>query len=757
MGAADFNLDGTSDIAWHNPTTNNIDIWLIKNGQWAGSFDIGSHPAGSTAVGVGDFDHNGVADIMWFNPSTGQHRELVAGVQLKRRVPWLPAASRHERHVRALDAGADAVALESSASRSRLGSAESLCYRFPQWAGTWIFVRRCWLVGLILCAIGCAAAEAAEPKRVMVLHSFGRDFRPWNDYSRILRTELERQSAGPLDITDHSLVTARSNDDDPEAPFVEYLRALHAKKPLDLIVSVGSPAAAFVQRHRAGLFANTPIVFTALEERLVQSSAVTANDAVVAMRIDILEAVKNILQVLPDTRNVVMVVGTSPVEKFWREEIGREIEPLADRVTFLWTDPLSFEDILKQAAALPPNTAIFWALMIVDAAGVGHQGNTAQARLHAIANAPVFSYEDAFFGAEIVGGPLLSVEDLARQAAAVAGRILGGEKAGDIKVPPVTSAAPRFDWRQMQRWGISESRLPAGSQIHFRPPALWEQYRWQIVAIVVALLLQAGLITWLVYEHRRRSLAEVQSRNAMAELANMNRLATAGQLSASIAHEINQPITGMVLKASAALALARGREARSRQDSKRAERHRRRRPARRRHHPQRARDVQEGRKRERPRSISTTSSTPCSRCCASTCRRMACGWRRGSTKRFPGVTGDAVQLQQVILNLIVNAADAMRAREPRVLTIQTSRIAGKAHVSIEDTGPGISGSDRERIFNPLFTTKPGGMGMGLSICRSIIENHGGRIWVEAVKGPGAIFQFELPAAKGQTASRDLAA
>jgi hypothetical protein len=293
-------------------------------------------------------------------------------------------------------------------------------------------VRRFCVAGLILCAIGCAAAEAAEPKRVMVLHSFGRDFRPWNDYSRILRAELERQSPGPLDITDHSLVTARSSDDDPEAPFVEYLRALH-EKPLDLIVSIGAPAAAFVQRHRANLFTNTPIVFTALEERLVQVTAMTANDAVVAMRIDILGAVKNILQVPPDTRNVVMIVGTSPVEKFWREEIAREIAPLADRITFLWTDPLSFEEILKHAATLPPNTAVFWALMIVDAAGVGHQGNTAQARLHAVANAPVFSYEDSFFGADIVGGPLLSVEDIARQAAAVAGRVLRGEKAGEIK------------------------------------------------------------------------------------------------------------------------------------------------------------------------------------------------------------------------------------------------------------------------------------------------------------------------------------
>ena len=99
----------------------------------------------------------------------------------------------------------------------------------------------------------------------------------------------------------------------------------------------------------------------------------------------------------------------------------------------------------------------------------------------------------------------------------------------------------------------------------------------------------------------------------------------------------------------------------------------------------------------------------------------------------------------------------MRAVQPRVLTIQTSRMDGRAHVSIEDTGPGIDAADRERIFKALFTTKAGGMGMGLSICHSIVENHGGRIWVEAVEGPGAVFQFELPAVEGRTVSQDLAA
>ena len=104
-------------------------------------------------------------------------------------------------------------------------------------------------------------------------------------------------------------------------------------------------------------------------------------------------------------------------------------------------------------------------------------------RLHAVANAPIFSYDESFFGSAIVGGPLLLVADTSRLTATVAVRILNGEKAGDIKVSPVEFSAPRFDWGQMQRWGISEKNLPPGSEILFRDPTAWEQYRAYILAV----------------------------------------------------------------------------------------------------------------------------------------------------------------------------------------------------------------------------------------------------------------------------------
>jgi signal transduction histidine kinase len=352
----------------------------------------------------------------------------------------------------------------------------------------------------------------------MVLHSFGRDFRPWDEYARTIRTELQRQSPWPLDITDHSLVSGRSDDEASEAPFVEYLRALFAKRPLDLIVSIGAPAAGFVQRHRERFFAATPMVFTAVEQRRVEYSKLTENDAVVALWIDYPAAFENILRLLPETKNIAVVVGISPIEKFWMEEVGRLVQPLANRIAFTWYNDLSFEEILKRAAALPPHSAIFWELMLVDAAGVVHEGGTALARLHAVANAPIFSYDDALFGRGLVGGPLHSVLEGSRQTAAVAVRILGGEKAGDIKIPSIQFATPKYDWREMQRWGISESRLPPGSEIHFRAPTGWEQYRLQILAVTAVILLQAGLIQWLLSEQRRRRRSEAAAHELSGRL-----------------------------------------------------------------------------------------------------------------------------------------------------------------------------------------------------------------------------------------------
>ena len=598
------------------------------------------------------------------------------------------------------------------------------------------------IIFFLMALFACQVALAAEHKRVMLLHSFGQGFKPWSEYAKDIRAELKRQSPWPLDIIENSLVTARFSDENPEAPFVEYLSALFANRPLDVIVSIGAPAADFVQRHRRRLFPTTPMVLTAVDQRRVQYSNLTGNDVAVAVNINYLSAFENILQVLPDTKDVTVVVGTSPIEKFWKEAIRKQAEPLTNRIKLSWTDELPFEELLKQASALPPHTAIFWELMIVDAAGVVHEGNLPLERLHAVANAPIFSYDESFFGSGIVGGPLLIVADTSRLTATVAVRILNGEKAGDIKVSPVEFSAPRFDWGQMQRWGIIEKNLPPGSEILFRDPTVWEQYRAHILAVAAAILIQAALIFWLLYEHWRRQRAEILARNTMSELSHVNRMATAGQLSASIAHEVNQPLAGIVANAQAALRwLEKANVEEVREGLKRivSEGHR-------------ASDIITNLRAMFKSDVQEKTLVDINKLVLSVLALVRIDLQKHEIKlqtqlddRSPQVLGNQVQLQQVISNLVMNAIESMGSLQTRALRIKTELSqSNTVHVSIEDTGTGIKSSDVAQLFKPMFTTKARGMGMGLSICQSIIENHDGRIWVSPGATGGSIFQFELP-------------
>jgi signal transduction histidine kinase len=615
--------------------------------------------------------------------------------------------------------------------------------------GIWIHIRRtCAAVGIIFFAVAsfaCSAALATEPKRLMLLHSFGRDFRPWSEYAKSIRTELDRQSPWPLDITEHSLLTARSSDESSDTPFVGYLSALYSKRPLDLIVSLGAPAVAFVQQYRQQLFPNTPMVFTAVEQRRVQFSLLTPNDAVVAVAHDFPAVFENILKVLPDTKAVTVVNGASPLETFWLEELRRDLKPFERRIALTWTNDLSFEQILKHASALPPHSAIFWHLMLVDAVGHAPQSSTALTKLYAAAKAPIFSYDDGFFGRELVGGPMHSVLEGSRRTASVAVRILNGEKAGDIKIAASGFAAPKFDWREMQRWRISERRLPPGSEIHFRNPTAWEQYREQILAICAALILQAMLIGWLIYEHRRRNLAEVLARNSMAELTHMNRVATAGELSASIAHEVNQPLAAIVTSANAALRwLAANKpdldKAKAALSLIVSEGHR-------------AGDVITSVRSMFKKDTNERTPVEINELIMTVLEIVRVDLQKNGiqletelAEKLPVVEAQQVQLQQVILNLVMNAIEAMQSvQQPRVLRIQSSLSKpGIVHVSIQDSGTGIALSNLHRLFDHLFTTKAGGMGMGLSICRSIIERHHGQLWASAGASRGAVFQFELP-------------
>jgi C4-dicarboxylate-specific signal transduction histidine kinase len=325
-------------------------------------------------------------------------------------------------------------------------------------------------------------------------------------------------------------------------------------------------------------------------------------------------------------------------------------------------------------------------------------------------------------------------------------RILDGADASDVPITTGESLRPIFDWRQLQRWNISEGQLPPGSEIRFRRASMWDLYRSQILAAGTALVVQTALIVWLVYEHQRRRKAEIATRNTLSDLARVNRVATAGALSASIAHEVNQPLTGIVARGSAALRWLSG----PRPDVDRA----------RAALTQivdaglRASDVVKGIRGMFKKDTDVKTLLDVNRIILEVLGIMRIDLQKHEVtvqldlnEQLPPITGERVQLQQVLLNLIMNAVEAMDGVKDRgrILRIRSALTeANHVLVVVKDTGTGIGPDAIRRIFDPLFTTKSHGMGMGLSICRSIVEAHHGRLWASPDQDHGSVFQFELP-------------
>ena len=368
---------------------------------------------------------------------------------------------------------------------------------------------RCGL--LLLGALLAVGAEAESPRRVLLFHSFGPDLPPFSRFTSAFRTELARLLPERVVFQEVSLNAEQTGPPEDEGPFVEFLRARYGSSRPELIVTIGAPATNLYLRHRERLFRDVPLLVTGVEQRLARRLDLAAGDFLVGVKTDMPRIVENILHVLPDTRTLGIIMGSSPLERFWLKQQQNDLAPFASRVTLLWLDGLTLEQLRERVAALPPHSALLYSWFVVGADGVPHENERALSALRAVTKAPLFGTFENQLGEGVVGGPHVPVGAQADVTAQHARRMLaGGTAAGESRVL-LDLSAPAFDWRELDRWGIPESRLPAGAEVRFRPPSLWEQHRVLILAGTAIVLLQAALIATLLLQRTRRRRAEADA------------------------------------------------------------------------------------------------------------------------------------------------------------------------------------------------------------------------------------------------------
>ena len=601
-------------------------------------------------------------------------------------------------------------------------------------------------VALAFVLLLASAPSNAQPavRQVLLLQSFSRGNVGVDQFTSNFRVELDQRAEGPVNVV-QVVVGPTGSVGAPEQAVIDYIRATFVDRPKpDLIVTVAGPAAVFARKYRQQLFPDTPTLFASVDQKYLGDLPLGDNETAVAAVNDYPHVIEDILQLLPQTKQVFMVTGSGQVGQFWRRELENEFRRFHDRLTFNWFEDLSFREALLRSASLPDNSAILYIIFGTDGTGAAFADERLFAELHATANAPLFAGQSVYLGAGIVGGPLLSIDELSRDTADVAVRLLNGESPGSVRMPPHVPGQPIFDWRELQRWGIAESRLPAGSVVRYRSPSLLQEYRYTILGAMGALAIQALLIIGLLYQRRARQRAELDSRRNLALAADADRRQTMSALTNAIAHELGQPLSSMIHNAHALQKMIATDRAtpetigeilsdiRSEgiQATQIIDRHR---TMLRSHqldkkpidlhaviseslalvaHDMRARQVQ---------PIVNLWSNPCI------------------------IRGDQVLLGQVLVNLVMNAMDAMAETPParRRLTIRTEVRAADVEVTVRDTGTGLPADINGKLFAPFVTTKANGLGIGLTIARTIVQAHGGTIDARNNPEGGATFIVTL--------------
>jgi signal transduction histidine kinase len=539
-----------------------------------------------------------------------------------------------------------------------------------------------------------------------------------------------------------NLDLSRFNGASYEESLKQQLKEKYRDRPIGVVVAVGMSTLELVLRWREELWPGVPVVFALVDEmdfaRLKLPPDVTGG----IVKLALADSIKAARAVVPNLDSVVFVGepwDRQVVFRNWKQEIPAA----AAGLKVIEIMGATMAETRKRVEALPGRSVIVYSAVYSDGEGTFYPPATALKLIAERANRPIIVAAETFLEPGGIGGFVLVPGLIGADAASLALRIMNGEPPSSISARVTEAVKPIFNWQQMRRWNVSN--LPAGSEIRFRERSLWENYGWQSISVAAAFLIQAALISILLHERKKRSDAEFESRHRMTELAHANRQATAGELSSSIAHELNQPLGAILTNAETAelildstspdLSEIKEILADIRRDDLRASEviHRMRSFLKR--TPFETKDIDlNDTMREVFEFLSVQASA-----------RDIALYLQASPEALR-VKGDPVQLQQVILNLMVNSMDAMAAMpNGRTVVGRTEMNGGSsAVISISDSGPGIPPNRLNEVFDPFFTTKEQGMGIGLSIARTIVQAHKGRIWAENVAGGGAVFRLSLP-------------
>ncbi|SAL28890.1 ATPase [Caballeronia arvi] len=603
----------------------------------------------------------------------------------------------------------------------------------------------CWLA--LLLGFFSSAVDAGERWRVVILPGADPTQPAVAIQIRALRSALTAAAPDGVEFYTDSLDELRFDSNDLTPEFLALLKKKYENKRIDMVIGIADFALDFTSRYHKDIWPKAPILITSIDESRV--ARMPPDFAYIAWHFDADNTIALAEALQPQATQLVIVAGNSNFDDFTAQLAEQAAHARRSRKwdVSVWSG-LTLEELKTRLGALDPSgAAVIYTTMYRDREGRTFFPFEVVAPMARASRSPIYGWYPTYLNQGLLGGAVISYEDNGRRAGELAASILLGKVSPNGATLHTERSRCTVDRGQADRLAIRSSLIPDDCKQINVAPSLWNQYRGAVVFVAAVVGLQALTIAALLWQRRKRRVAEEAATVRANELARAARISSAGELSASIAHEVGQPLGAILSNADAAGLILEHREpevhelqqilADVRRDAVRANQV-----------VQRLRDLL----RKHPiefieLDLNSTVDETLTLLTPEARRRRIVIESELSLECSP-IVGDCVQLQQVLLNLSVNAMDAMHETgdSNRILSISTQPSQHGVALIVADRGHGISEATRRKLFDSFFTTKPQGMGLGLSIARTIVESHGGTITSQSREGGGSVFIVWLPSA-----------
>jgi len=520
---------------------------------------------------------------------------------------------------------------------------------------------------------------------------------------------------------------------------------------LDLLICVGVDIATTIKKHADSYLLKLPVITIDYDlSRYGMKYDLAPNDktALVSLKLNLGRTLQLAMDLFPRATNVYFICGVAKSDSLFLLMSQQEAAKIKHNKKVIFFTDISMDEVLKKVRNLPANSIVMLSSFVMDSRKLPYYNYESLRLISKASNVPVFAYTDMGFGEGAIGGYILSFRKAAETAGKAAVYILNGGNPRQVKVTESDCYEYLFDWRQLKHWNIENSpSIPEGSKILYKETDFLDAYKWQILAVLLFIILESFLIVYLFRINRRQK--EIMNQKAEAEflyrkIIREERLHRMSELTASLSHELNQPLTATIYNTQAVKRRINSENPdldkindildHIIKDNKRAG-----------GIISSIRSLMKLESREKENMNLNNVIQDTVRLCFPDINQHHVSVDVSVPEKPVFVSGDRIQLQQVLLNFISNANNAMlktTAGERRI-TITLKEDENWAMVSVSDTGPGIDEKIKDRIFNPFITSGQNGFGIGLALSRTIIENHGGKIFASNLPGGGAEFSFSL--------------